>query len=232
MTAALTSQGIVKAWEAGAGLSPLDRAIALLWIADGDASTADLPLAERDRRLLALREATFGRQFAAVAGCPECGERTEVTLDTADLAPLLVAPGTADVEIGNLTVTLRPLTSRDLAAAAGLAGAEVAGFLRNRLTGRPADLPEDTARQIDALIEEREAKGELSCRLTCADCGADWTEHFDVAAHLWAEVEAAAHRLLCEVAEIAAAFGWSEADIMAMSEARRAAYLDIARSAP
>ena len=135
-------------------------------------------------------------------------------------------------EIGDLTVTLRPLTSRDLAAAAGLDGAEVAGFLRARLTGRPVDMPEEAARQIDALIEEREAAGELACRLTCPDCGADWTEYLDVAAHLWAEIEAAAHRLLHEVAEIAAAFGWSEAEIMAMSEARRAAYLDIARGGP
>ena len=35
-----------------------------------------------------------------------------------------------------------------------------------------------------------------------------------------------------EVGEIAAAFGWSEAEIMAMSEARRTTYLDIARGGP
>lgn len=229
MTSALTSEGIVRAWEAGARRSPLDRAIALLWAADGGTGAADLPLAERDRRLLGLRQATFGRQFTSVTGCPNCGERVEVILDAADLAQLLAAPETTDIVVGDLTLTVRPLTSRDLADAAGLAGTEVPDFLRARLTGRSAGLPENVARQIDALIEEREAAGELTCSLTCADCGAEWAEHLDVAAHVWAEVEAAAHHLLQEVAEIAAAFGWSEAEAMALSEARRAAYLDIAR---
>jgi hypothetical protein len=204
----------------------------LLWIADGDANAADLPLTERDRRLLALRQATFGMQLTAIAECPGCSERIEVTLDTADLARLLVTPEATDIEMGDLTVTIRPLTSRDLADATRFAGKQLPGYLRNRLTGVRGEMSEEAAQQIDALIEEREAAGELVCRLSCADCGADWTEYLDIAAHLWTEIEAAAHRLLREVAEIAAAFGWSEAEIMAMSEARRTAYLDIARGGP
>jgi len=37
--------------------------------------------------------------------------------------------------------------------------------------------------------------------------------------------------LLGDVAELAAAFGWSESEVLALSEARRRAYLDLARRA-
>lgn len=227
MTTALTSEAIVRAWEAGARRSPLDRAMAVLWAA-GDGDAADLPLAERDRRLLAVREVSFGSHLTAVARCRECGEQVEVTLEAGQLARLLVAPGVHEVEVGGRAVTLRPLTSRDLAAAAGAREADVPGILRARLTG-VADLPPEALGRIDSLIEEREAAGELTCELACVECGSEWNEHLDVASHVWAEVDAVARRLLREVAEVAAAFGWSEAEIMAMSETRRAAYLDIAR---
>ncbi len=227
MTGALTSKAILGAWETGARRSPLDRAIAVLWAAEA-IDAADLPLAERDRRLLAVREATFGSHLTATARCPECGEQVEVTLEAGQLARLLVAPGTDEVAIGGHAVSLRPLTSRDLAAAAGAAEADVPGILRARLTGA-VELPPDAVGRIDALIEEREAAGELTCGLACVECGSTWSEHLDVAVHVWAEVDAAARRLLREVAEVAAAFGWSEAEIIAMSETRRAAYLNIAR---
>ena len=66
--------------------------------------------------------------------------------------------------------------------------------------------------------------------MTCTACGETWSDVLDAAAYLWAEIEAAAHRLLGEVAEIAKALGWSEQEILAMSTSRRRAYLQIARS--
>src|SRR5690606_25623889 len=70
----LTAPSILAAWEHGAGRLPLDRAIAILWAAStcDDVDPADLPLAERDRRLLAIRAATFGPTIPARATCPEC----------------------------------------------------------------------------------------------------------------------------------------------------------------
>ncbi|HEX8830118.1 MAG TPA: hypothetical protein VF705_03075, partial [Longimicrobium sp.] len=59
----LDSAALLAAWEAGRVLHPLDRALALLAAADPGArrgTLAALPLAERDRRLLALRAAEGG----------------------------------------------------------------------------------------------------------------------------------------------------------------------------
>jgi nucleotide-binding universal stress UspA family protein len=92
-----------------------------------------------------------------------------------------------------------------------------------------ADLDPDAAAAADRAIAEAAERSELSTHLTCADCGAEWTETLDVPAFVWAEVEAAAVGLLTDVAELAAAYGWAERDILAMSPARRSAYLARAR---
>ena len=225
---ALSAEKIVTAWETGAGRGPLDRALVLLWAAEmGDA--ADLPLAERDLRLLALRRATFGAVLEAVADCPGCGARVELALDAATLAGLLTAPGVERIPVPGADVTLRPLTSRDLAAAAGHDEDGIARVLRRRLSDHGDGLPEAALELIDAAIEAREAAGEIRIALQCADCGTGWHEPLDIAAHVWAEVAGAALKILGEVAEIASAFGWAEADIMAMAAPRRAAYLQLAR---
>ena len=49
----------------------------------------------------------------------------------------------------------------------------------------------------------------------------------DIAPALWAEVQAAAERSLLEVDALAREYGWSEAEVMALPHARRAAYLQL-----
>lgn len=222
----LTSAGILSAWEAGAGRRPLDRAIALLWAA-GENDPAALPLAERDRALLRLRAATFGPGFTARATCPECGEDLEMEFTADAVAAALPTAREAVLDIDGDAISLRPITSRDLAAA--MTETDMRAALRTRLTGRDV-LPETALPMIDAEIETRAEAAELCTRLTCTACQATWTETLDVPVLLWAEVEARALRLFGEVAEIAAALGWSEREILSLSAPRRAAYLSLART--
>ncbi|QHQ36680.1 hypothetical protein [Algicella marina] len=225
MTTQLTSSGILTAWEAGAGRRPLDRAIVLLWAA-GQHDPADLPLAERDRALLRLRAATFGPVLAARATCPNCREELEMEFTAKALARTLPEAQASVLDLDGEDIPLRPLSSRDLAIAMG--GADLRATLRNRLTGRE-NLPASALPIIDSEIEARAADAELNAELICATCETKWQEALDVPALLWAEVEARALRLLGEVAEIAAALGWSEHEILNLSEPRRAAYLSLAR---
>lgn len=228
MTGALTADRIVAAWETGATRAPLDRAIAMLWASGMTDGAEDLPIADRDRHLLHLRLSTFGPDLNAVANCPTCETAVEVTLDAADLVNALVAPDTDVVDIAGTPVHLRPMTSRDLAAAAQVEAGDIPAFLRHRLTDAH-DLADTDARDIEALIETRETGAGLTIALICPDCTHGWSEPLDVAAHVWAEIETAAYKTLSDVAEIAAAFGWSEGEILAMSTTRRATYLRIAR---
>jgi hypothetical protein len=62
----------------------------------------------------------------------------------------------------------------------------------------------------------------------CGECGALTAAALDVPALLWAEVEAQATRLLHDVHALARGYGWSEADVLALSPRRRAAYLELA----
>lgn len=229
MTFALTASEIITAWETGTGRAPLDRALSLLWVAGDEADLPALPLAERDRRLLQLRGATFGSGFGSVAICPECGAQMEVEFDVLELAASLPSRDPEALQLAGTQIELRPLNSRDLAAASLLAESEVPVFVREQLARFSGELGEETTRELDALIDAREAEGELNIALTCTDCATSWTEQLDVVDHLWREIESAARRILGEVAEIAAAFSWSEADILSMTPPRRAAYLSLAR---
>lgn len=89
-------------------------------------------------------------------------------------------------------------------------------------------LPDVLLQQAEQRIAEREAAADVAIDLQCSACATRWTEAFDIGAHLWTELDAAAQRLLREVVVLAQCFGWSEADILAMSAARRQSYLQAA----
>jgi hypothetical protein len=50
---------------------------------------------------------------------------------------------------------------------------------------------------------------------------------FDIVPYLWTEINAWAMRLLREIHSLATAYGWREADILAMSAVRRHWYLEM-----
>lgn len=228
MQSGLSAEAMLTAWEAGATRGPLDRALTLLW-AGGTGDGADLALPARDRRLLALHSATFGTQIECLATCPDCGAEVEVSLDAAMLAEALAPPLDMSVDVGGRGITLRVMTSRDLAAAQEVPPEDMLELLRARLTPGYEALDATDAAQIDAAIEAQAAAAETLCHLSCPDCGATWSEALDIAAHLWTEVEAAAMRTLSDVADLARAYGWTESEVLALSPARRAAYLRLAR---
>lgn len=220
----LAAASILAAWETGASRRPLDRAIAILWAAAGEADIdpADLPLAERDRRLLEIRAATFGPTLRSQATCPHCGAELEMELDARSL-------GAALPLIDDSNRSFRSVTSRDLAAVIGVPPDRLAATLRTRLAGRALDGAE--AASLDRQIEEDIAAAELSANIACSECGAAWRETLDVVEHVWTDVESTALKLLGDVAALAAAFGWSEREILSLSPARRMTYLSWARQA-
>jgi hypothetical protein len=58
-------------------------------------------------------------------------------------------------------------------------------------------------------------------------CTYSWHAAFDIATYLATEVHTWASRQLREVHDLARAYGWSEAEILAMSPTRRRAYLEL-----
>ena len=61
----------------------------------------------------------------------------------------------------------------------------------------------------------------------CEACGHVGMAQLDVGAVLWDEIDARARTLLGEVHLLAAAYGWTESEILALGAERRASYLSM-----
>jgi hypothetical protein len=73
-------------------------------------------------------------------------------------------------------------------------------------------------------MEDLDPQAELRLELACQGCGHRWMILLDVAPFFCREMAYLAVRLAREVNILARAYGWDEADILAMSPARRALY--------
>jgi hypothetical protein len=236
----LAPTDLIGAWEQARGLHQVDQALVLLAVGQPETvheDLASLSIGERDLRLIALREQVFGPRLNCLADCPRCAERVEFTCSTAELRTPPASGATAleleiDLTQGGQRVKLefRMLNSYDLAAAAGCPDPTAARrVLAERALVEPADLELPHA-AVDVLAErlaECDPQADVVVSLTCPVCGHVWLVGFDIAAFFWSEVAAQARRLVSEVDTLARTYGWREADILAMSPARRHLYLEL-----
>ena len=239
---ALAAADIVTIWEAGARQHRLDRALTLL-MTSSDAQRADLArvsIGERDRRLWALREATFGPMLEGVASCPTCGDMAEFRLLTSDVCPPCSDSSAEEYEVtaGEWQVRFRLPNSRDLAATVkagnGAKGeAELARrcVLRVGQAGKDveyATCPESVREALDREMVRLDPQADVHLALACPVCGHGWLALLDIAEFFWTELAAAARKLVGEVDVIARAYGWSEREILSMTSSRRQIYTELA----
>ncbi len=234
---------MLDAWERGLARAPPAQALALLAAAmpeAGEDVLAALPLGVRDGLLLDLREILFGSQLNAVADCPGCGERLETQFpveairDRAAPAP----PAEIAVEIDGASLRCRPPATTDLLAIPAGADATAARdvLLARCVVGArgpdggavAATLTPAAAAQISSALAAADPQAAIDLALECPACATRFAAAFDIAGWLVAEVHVWAQRMLGEVAILARAFGWREADVLALGPARRRAYLELA----
>jgi hypothetical protein len=211
-TTVVGGPALLALWEHAAPLPPLERSLALAQAAG--AARADLlerPLGATHRRVLALREALLGGELLATARCPACQEQLEFAVDVADLCAGDAAASAAG---------WRAPAPADLLAVAG--DPDPVAALRARCLAAGAPAPHDSA------LAAADPLAETVLDLQCPDCGTGFAVDLDVGSFVWQEVDAAARRLLLEVATLARAYGWTEEQVLSLTPARRAAYLRIA----
>jgi hypothetical protein len=90
------------------------------------------------------------------------------------------------------------------------------------------ELPDTVLTRISAFLAKSDPQAELLIGLNCPVCLKQWQVVLDIASFLWTEISALAKRLMKDVALLAQAYGWREADILAMSATRRQHYLELA----
>lgn len=230
---ALGAADLLALWETGGPRHALDRALLLASRARPDlppADLADLPLGVVNQALLRLRTQLFGRHLEVWLDCPHCGERLELDLDT---DTLLGAAGGQDMaaELELAGYRFRAPSTRDLAAIAHAsdAGEATLALLERCCVARPptsAASLETLLDQAGAGLEALDPAADFTLDVACEACGQSWNAPLDLGALVWEELAARARGLLLQVHQLARAYGWSEAEILAMSDRRRAIYLD------
>jgi hypothetical protein len=232
-----SSVDCLNLWESGAGLHPLDQALLALRAALPDTpqdKLADWPLGRRNRALFEVHRSCFGNQLAAWAACARCQEKMEFAVDSRDLMAQTKDPE-QEATVVFRSESYRLPTSRDLAFA--LADgvdpqAATARLLEScRLTPRGAEAwSAEKIDEIGELMAAADPAAETRIALRCPACGHEQHEILDIAAFLWAEIVALAKRLLREVHTLASAYGWTEAQVLSLSAARRSLYMEMVQA--
>jgi len=227
----LSPSDVLDLWESGRALHPLDQGVLAVRMSLPDASAdsvANWPLGRRNRALAGLRRACFGSELRGRTTCPHCSEPVEFALDGDALAD----PPEAEVE--SVTVsgeTFRLPTSRILASVVGEPDPEAAAARlcdRCRI-GEKREQPAFSRADIDRIGEAMavaDPLAEIAFDFDCPACGEAFREGLDLAEFFLKEVEVEAKRLLIEVHTLAAAYGWREHEVLALSPVRRTFYLE------
>ena len=229
----------MSVWEWGQDRPADEWALGVLAVVSPEASRDDIAymtIGRRNACLLTLREWTLGSRLRGFTECPQCTERLEFTLETRDLYANDTHPeGEHEIAHMEHRVRFRMPNSLDIFAAARCAGAARAQqellrrcVLEARRKGEHvgwADLPDAVISSLADCMEELDPQAELTLELTCQGCGHGWSILLDVASFFCREMTFLATRLAREVGALSRAYGWREADILAMSPARRSLYL-------
>ena len=229
---------MLAVWEAGQRRSSTEQALLLIragtpGLSDRDA--AALPIGERDRRLLDLREDSFGPAIDAMTACPACATPLDFEFTVSQLRAPVGRDLPREVEAGGWRIRFRLPDSTDLRELSRAGGVSAArDHLLNRCLIDARDgggsqpevaVPSDIMERVSSRMGQCDPMGELLLRLLCPACEHAWTELFDISAFFWLEVSAVARRLLDEVNTLARAYGWREAEVLGMTPVRRQAYL-------
>lgn len=241
MTASLKAESLLRIWEFGAKAAAPTRAWLMLCAAQPDQSgdaLAGLSVGQRDARLLELREQLFGPSFECLVRCPQCKQLVELAFSADDIRlPHAQTGVTFDLEADGYTARCRLPTCADLIA---LEEETDAAAARQHLLERcllettplpprmqPDAPPESLISRIAQRMAELDPQAEVMLDITCPQCGHPWQAPFVIGAHLWSEIDQWARSLLNDVHALASRYGWSEADILAMSAMRRHVYLGL-----
>jgi hypothetical protein len=226
---------VLAAWEEAAAVPRCAVGAVLVYhggLVDSPGAALDLPVSAVSAQLARLWTAAFGPTAECLVDCAECAERLEVAVPVERLCTLDDVPTREAVDEHGLVV--RCPSTRDLVAVA--TSTDPAEALLARCLSNSDEHPVDTSSlgpaervAIEAASERLAGAAAALVTAACPACGTLVRLDVDPAELLWQRLCADVPAVLADVADLALAFGWDEADILAMSPRRRAAYLEIVR---
>jgi hypothetical protein len=225
----LAAGNLLEIWEQSRDCSAVHRNLHLLAAAlpdhDRDA-LARFDLALRDWHLLRLYAEWFGSWLDGYIDCPSCGERLEIRLDAKVIGA--ECPAAPVPYVSRDGRRFRLPNSADLIAIAGVRDSEAAArqLFERTCLDRATDahdptLYDEVDEGLEALASDRTVRIDVSCEL----CGHGSSHALTPAEFLWTAIATRATTLMDDIHRLASSYGWSERDILEMSEVRRRAYV-------
>jgi hypothetical protein len=242
MEHALSAAELLNVWERACSVPMLDCALLLAASAGGGVTRdelADSHIGRRDAALLKLREKLFGPRMTGRANCPACDQAIELNFSVTDiqLPPAEGMTPQFTTNFQELEITFRLPNSNDLSAM--VAGEELAVQTR-RLARRCIlsitrenqilafdQLPDEAVHALSERMSELDPQGDVQLALNCPHCSYRWDAPLDIFSFVWTEVQAHVAQVLRDVHLLASSYGWGEAEILALTPARRQAYLEL-----
>ncbi len=235
---ALSNADFLTLWENGHRLHPLDRGLLAIRASlpestgglVGDEPVADWTLGRRNRALAELRTLYFGPRLEGWTACSQCGEKLEFEVDCRTLAETYDETSSQTIAVRGITFRLP--TSRDLARIAKETDPQRAALLllQNCTIGEPPCWSESEIEDVAEKMALADPLAEIALGFECPVCQHTSEEVLDLSSFLWAEIETRAKRLLLEIHALATSYGWAESAILAMSDVRRATYLQMVQA--
>ena len=237
---ALSSAEVLALWEDGQRLHSLDRGLLAIRVfgleSEGDA--ADWPLGRRNQALAEMYRECFGPKLQGWTECGHCAEKLEFEIDCLSLIerqnhanadPVFVRGG-----------AFRAPTSRDLARVAHEPDSESAARLLMQSCRLLGDGSEDSVptagwtpidcEELGMRVAEADPLVEILLSFECPACKTAREQALDLPEFIWAQLEGVAKRILHEIHILAGAYGWSEDQILALSDSRRSLYLQMVQA--
>lgn len=240
----ISNADFLSLWERGRQLHPLDRGLLAIRTAFPEASgesVADWPLGRRNRALVELRSSCFGPVLQAWTACQQCGEKIELNMDVREVIEQDPgAPRCGTVAINGEQFRLP--TSRDLArlakektedespTAAAVCLLNACQIDRDDGSEQKQKWSEDQLEEIGEKLAEADPLAEIALSFQCPACANTCSEAIDLPTFLWTEIEVLVRRLLYEIHTLASAYGWTEGEILALSDARRRSYIEMVQA--
>ena len=237
--AGVESGALLGLWERGLGYPRIARGEALLEAA-GQGADASRTFGQRNACLLDLHATFFGSRIDLISRCPTCGAAAQFSADCGALTVCTPPPAQEEhrLEVEGHVIDFRLPTSADIAVASSANGDDEFVFrllercvLRCTREGAFTEIGEVPNVVLDALSQHMEAldpTAPVTFGVVCPECDTRWEAPLDLEELIWTKLRAAAERLLLDIDTLARAYGWTERDVLSLSEARRAAYLQLA----
>lgn len=227
----LNAETLIDLAERATQLSAAQWSLALLQAAFPHAARDDLlglPVGSRDRLVIAARALSVAAPLRSEPLCAECGARFELTVRPEELglgpAAEPLDPGVQSVRVRGQELMLRPVCLEDLLAIETLSDlSQAARVLAERVCD--GDVSGLSTKTLESLLEEIDPAADIWLNTQCPDCKAEQALAFDPVHYTARELSQCAQRILCDVVDIARVFHWSERDILALPDNRRAYYV-------